>query len=124
MKTYSEQEREEIVRAYFASHEEGEDPRCPECGELLEIESDYTSISASPVLEGHCPDCHRTFSWTQTQAEQPWKELHLRYFLERFKADRPLRCPFDDCSVIAVDFEDGVLEFRCPYCNHRGRVRG
>ena len=46
----------------------------------------------------------------------------MEYFLERYRLGDVLRCPIDDCYVNYVEFSDAIIEFRCPYCNRRGKA--
>ena len=123
MVEYSEQEKDEIIRDYFGPLGDEENPRCPCCGEILQFKSNYGSGADCLEIRVSCPDCKGHFTWEQNQPEQPWKPLHLQYFVERYKINQPMRCPFDDCYVTCAEFADGVLEFRCPYCNQRGRAQ-
>ncbi len=119
----TEQEKDEIIRDYFGPGGAEENPRCPSCGEVLRFDALHDSGSGQFQIEVGCPDCGANFSWQQNHLQQPWKELHVQYFMERYTAREPLRCPLDDCYVIYAEFTDRVLEFRCPYCNRRGRAQ-
>ena len=121
MPQYSEQEKDQIIREYFGPAGVEENPRCPHCGEVLRFDSDYRTDSPGFRVDVACPDCGAGFTWEQSKPEQPWKPLHLAYFVERYKLSDVLRCPVDDCYVVYAEFSDGVLEFRCPYCNRRGK---
>ena len=125
MKTtqYSKEEKEEIIRDYFGPPGTEENPRCPTCGEVLRLDGLHDSGSGQFRLEVSCPDCKASFSWQQNYLQQPWKELHLQYFVERYTTHEPIRCPLDDCYVIYTEFTDRIVEFRCPYCNHRGKAQ-
>ncbi len=118
--SYSEEERDEIIREYFST-EGGESPSCPRCGETLQFQFDHQVRTGSEVRIS-CPDCRRRFSWCQTHLKQGWESLTLQYFLERHQLGQPLRCPIDDCFVGGTEYAEGVVEFRCPYCNRRGRA--
>ena len=118
MPSYPESDRQQILREYFRGADDA--PLCPACGEDLEIRLDLDS--EHPLLDVSCPGCRRRFRWAQEQDEQPWRPLYLAYFVERLRKGRPLRCPIDDSRVVTVDFGDGVVEFRCPFCNRRGRT--
>ena len=121
MAEYSQEEKDEIVRDYFGPSGAEETPRCPHCGELLQFDTRH-------IPDGHfqmqvsCPDCQAAFSWEQTGQEQPWKPLYLNYFTERYQLNETIRCPIDDCYITYAEFSDGVVEFRCPYCNRRGKA--
>lgn len=119
---YTEQEQEQVVLDYFGgSGSEGE-PLCPACGESLVFRSSSVPFLGLQLDVG-CPGCARGFSWSQPQPERPWKDLQLSYFLERYLEGEPLRCPADDCFVTYAEFNDGVVQFNCPYCNRRGRIQ-
>ena len=119
---YSEKEKEEIVRDYFGPPGTEENPRCPTCGEVLRFDALHDSGSSLFRIEVSCPDCKANFSWEQNRLHQPWKHLHMQYFMERYRAHEPLRCPLDDCYVIYTEFTDRIVEFRCPYCNRQGKA--
>ena len=123
MAEYSEKEKDEIIRDYFGPPGADENPRCLMCGEVLRFEILSQGGSGKFQISVSCPDCRANFSWEQSQQQQPWKSLHLQYFLERYRADDPIRCPLDDCYVIYTEFSDSVVEFRCPYCNRRGKTQ-
>ena len=120
---YSEKDRDEIIRDYFGPPGAEENPRCPICGEVLRFDTLYQSGGSKFQIRVSCPDCQAHFSWEQGQQQQPWKSLHLQYFLERYLTNDRIRCPLDDCYVVFTEFSDRVLEFRCPYCNHRGKAQ-
>lgn len=120
--SYSDQEKDRILRDYFSLASKEESPRCPGCGEVLQFAVNYSSESSSSQIQVSCPDCQARFTWEQSRAEQPWKPLHLAYFLERYRLNDVLRCPFDDCFVTYTEFSDAVIEFRCPYCNRRKKT--
>jgi transcription elongation factor Elf1 len=122
MGDYSQPEKDEIIKGYFGPAEDRENPRCPDCGEVFQFESNCDSGTGLLKIEVSCPDCGGRFSWQQPRLTQPWQPLHLQYFLERQRMGQSIRCPFDDCYVTYAEFSDSVLEFRCPYCNHRGIV--
>lgn len=122
MANYSKKEKDEIIRDYFGPPGAEENPRCPLCGELLQFNANHRP-DGNFQIQVSCPECQTSFSWKQIQQEQPWKPLHLNYFIERYGMNATIRCPFDDCYVIYTEFSDGVLEFRCPYCNHRGKAQ-
>lgn len=117
------QDRDEIIRDYFGPAGAEENPRCPICGEVLRFDTLYQDDGSKFQIRVSCPDCQAHFSWEQSQQQQPWKSLHLQYFLERYLTNDRIRCPLDDCYVIYTEFSDRVLEFRCPYCNHRGKAQ-
>ena len=121
MAEYSPQEKEEIVRDYFGPSGAEEAPRCPHCGDLLQFSIQHAPGSRFQI-EVSCPDCQGAFRWEQTAQEQPWKPLYLNYFVERYPLNETIRCPIDDCSITYAEFSDGVVEFRCPYCNRRGKA--
>ncbi len=120
---YSDKEKEEIIRDYFGPPGTEENPRCPTCGEVLRLDGLHDSGSGQFRIEVSCPDCKASFSWQQNYLQQPWKNLHLQYFVERYTTHEPIRCPLDDCYVIYTEFTDRIVEFRCPYCNHRGKAQ-
>ena len=119
---YSEKDRDEIIRDYFGPAGTEENPRCPICGEVLRFDTLFEYRGSKFQIRVSCPDCQANFSWEQSQ-QQPWKSLHLQYFLERYLTNDRIRCPLDDCYVIYTEFSEGVLEFRCPYCNSRGKAQ-
>ncbi len=121
MAEYSQKEQEEIVRDYFGPLGAEETPRCPHCGELLQFET-RQEPGGRFQMQVDCPDCLRAFRWEQADQEQPWKPIHLNYFVERYQQNERIRCPIDDCYISYVEFSDGVVEFRCPYCNRRGKA--
>ena len=118
--TYSDQEKDRIIRDYFGLAGKDENPRCPSCGEVLVLQAEYRTHFHIHVS---CPDCGARFTWEQCHLVQPWKSLHLEYFLECYRLGDVLRCPVDDCYVNYVEFSDRIIEFRCPYCNRRGKAR-
>lgn len=118
---YSQQERDEIVRDYFGPSGAEETPRCPHCGELLQFDNRHVP-GGRFQMQVNCPACHRAFGWEQTSLEQPWKPIQLNYFVERYRVNDTIRCPVDDCYITYAEFSDGVVEFRCPYCNRRGKA--
>ena len=121
MAEFSQEEQDEIIRDYFGSSGAEETPRCPHCGELLQFDIRHAP-GGHFRMQVSCPDCHTTFGWEQTDQEQPWKPLHLNYFVERYQLHEMIRCPIDDCYVTYAEFSDGVVEFRCPFCNRRGKA--
>lgn len=123
MLTYSDREKSTIIREYLGPAGKDETPRCPRCGEVLQFRSEYRNGVAVPGIEVHCSECQRRFTWEPSQPAQPWKLLHLEYFVERYKLGGVIRCPADDCYVTYTEFSDDVIEFRCPYCNRRGRAK-
>jgi len=120
---FSEKEKEEIIRDYFGPPGTEENPRCPTCGEVLRFDALHVTGSSLFRIEVSCPDCKAHFSWEQNQLHQPWKELHMQYFMERYTTHELLRCPLDDCYVIYTEFTGRIVEFRCPYCNRRGKAQ-
>lgn len=123
MKKFTDEEKDQIIREYFGPAGAGENPRCPFCGEVLDFDSGFRSDISAFRIRVSCSDCGAGFVWEQHRPEQPWRPIHLQYFLERYRLGDVLRCPLDDCSVAYTEFSDGVIEFRCPYCNRRGRTR-
>ena len=117
------EEKDHIIRDYFGPASDQENPRCPHCGEVFKFSLNYPSKHKHLTISVHCPECSTHFTWKQTSAEQSWNPLHLQYFEERYRIDQTIRCPRDDCYVTYTEFNDGVVEFRCPYCNHRGKIR-
>lgn len=121
--SYSDQEKDRIIRDYFGPASKEEAPRCPGCGEVLLFDVICGDESSSLQVRVSCPDCQARFTWEQSQLEQKWNPLHLAYFLERYRLSDFPRCPLDDSYVTYTEFNDAVVEFRCPYCNRRGRTR-
>ncbi len=112
---------DQIVREYFGPGGAGECPICPGCGEDLEIES--RSVAGFGLqLQIHCLGCEALSTWVQPQPIRDWKTLHLDYFAECYLLEETIRCPYDDCYVTWAEFNDGVVQFNCPYCNRRGRI--
>lgn len=95
---------------------------CSSCGEDLSVGLDYGAASGKMRVKVECCNCDHVHFWTQSESEGKWDPLHLRYFLERVRADQEVRCPYDDCFVTYCEYPDGWIEFRCLYCNRRGRV--
>lgn len=120
MNNYSEEEQKKIIKNYFGPSENGENPRCSQCGDILHFKTIYASEKPHLKISVSCPDCQSHFIWHQPSSQEPWKSLHLDYFMERHRIDQPIRCPFDDCYITYTEFSDAVIEFRCPYCNHCG----
>ena len=118
---YSRAEKEAIIRSYLGAGAEAEWPLCRHCGEDFAFALDSQQGGESRVRV-HCPGCANGFTWSQLNSAEPWELLHLDYFRERFAASQPLRCPVDDCGVTAIELYGGEIEFRCPFCNRRGRV--
>lgn len=115
-------EQDEIIRDYFGPSGAEETPRCPHCGELLQFDVRHAP-GAHFQLQVSCPDCRKTaFCWEQTKPAQLWKPIYLNYFVERYQLNEMIRCPIDDCYVTWLEFSDEVVEFRCPYCNRRGKA--
>jgi hypothetical protein len=122
MAEFSPEEQDEIIRDYFGPSGAEETPRCPRCGDLLQFDVRHAS-GTHFQMQVSCSDCHTTdFHWEQTEPEQPWKPLHLNYFVERYRLNERIRCPIDDCYISFFEFSDEVVEFRCPYCNRRGKA--
>lgn len=117
---FSRDEKEQIVRDYFGPAGSEETPRCPHCGEELDFRQEPGSGAIRLVV--NCRECANGFSWEPQAEVRPWEDLHLRYFVERYRSGQRPRCPVDDCFIQWAEFPEGVLEFRCPYCNRRGRV--
>ena len=118
---FSEQDQVDIILEYFGAEENTESPLCPDCGQELLFESLFSDLLGLQ-LEVSCPPCQQVFSWAQPLPVREWKPLHLGYFVECYVADKPLRCPYDDCRVTSIEFNDGVTQFNCPFCNRRGRT--
>ena len=118
---YTQQEKKEIVRDYFGPPGAEEVPRCPHCGETLRFDTRHAP-GGHFQIQVSCPACQTTFGWEQSGQEQPWKPIYLNYFVERYQCNETIRCPIDDCYVTYAEFSDGVVEFRCPYCNRRGKA--
>ncbi len=116
------EQQEDIVLEYFGSEESKGRPLCPNCGDRLDFRS-FVLKAFGLQLKISCQGCSETFSWSQPQPERSWKDLHLEYFLENHGKGEVARCPYDDCQVSCAEFAGGVLQFNCPYCNRRGRIR-
>ncbi len=123
MPKYSEEEREQIVVEYFGPGSPKENPRCPNCGEVLQLQSVYPSGSSVFRLSIRCPDCQAEAVWEQARPREPWTDLQLAYCRERYSKGEAPRCPVDDCYVICSEYNDGIIDYRCPYCNRSGRAR-
>ena len=121
MPSYSPEERDQIVREFFRA-ERLHETLCPLCGDEIRLQLDYESNPGDPHLRVRCGGCGGGFLWRQTKAPREWKPLYLAYFSECHRKGRVFRCPIDDSSVICREFDPGILEFRCPYCNRFGRV--
>ncbi|MFQ5737878.1 MAG: hypothetical protein ACE5JX_02615 [Acidobacteriota bacterium] len=119
---YTKHQQAEIIRQYFQQAGAEEAPQCPLCGEPLQIQCGSQDLFGLQV-EVSCRECGKSFLWAQPQPEREWKKLHLGYFLERYASGERMRCPLDDCFVSYAEFSDGVVQFNCPYCNRRGKVR-
>lgn len=113
-----EMETDQIAREFFAGNES---PLCPRCGEELLFRLDY-ELDRRPRLRMSCVGCGLRFSWRQEGPPGEWEPLHMTYFVERVAQGQVPRCPIDDSGISFAEFEGGILEFRCPYCNRRGRV--
>ena len=122
MAGYSSQEEDQIIRDYFGPPGGEENPRCPGCGKVLRFDLDYATVGNRLRLRVSCSECATSFIWQQPHQEQTWKPLHLQYFVERYRMGQTIRCPVDDCYISYAEFTSGVLEFRCAYCNHRGKL--
>jgi len=122
MAGYSDQEKDHIIKDYFSPPGNEENPRCPDCGEVLRFNLDYAESDNRLLINVNCIECSTGFLWCQPQKKQAWKPLHLDYFVERYKMEKVIRCPIDDCYIFYAEFGSGVLEFRCPYCNNQGRI--
>ena len=116
MACFESGEIDEIVLCYFGDSEE---VSCPGCGWELTLASQVLQAFGLQ-LKISCQACGRSGDWQQPQPERPWKNLHLDYFREAFRADKPIRCPLDDCFVSHAEFENQKVQFICPYCNRRG----
>ncbi len=119
---FTRDEQQAIVLEYFGAEENEGSPLCPRCGESLQVKSSVASAFGLQV-DVTCSNCRHSFSWAQPQPERLWKELHLHYFLEAHHRGNAPHCPYDDCRVSSAEFEGGVLQFNCPFCNRRGRIR-
>jgi hypothetical protein len=112
------QEAERLAHEYFSGNES---PLCENCGEELLFRTDYGPENRFG-LRISCAGCGRRLRWRQHESPGEWDTLHLRYFLERVTQGDAPRCPIDDSGISFAEFEGGVLEFRCPFCNRRGRI--
>jgi Zn finger protein HypA/HybF involved in hydrogenase expression len=56
------------------------DARCPHCGTLL-LEDDTTDMNiydddiCETVMVGHCPDCHKNYTWIIKYKKDSFKNL-------------------------------------------------
>lgn len=107
---------EEIVKEFLRS-EAGDLPVCEDCETEFQFQFSY---SESPRIEIFCQICGIQLVWQQNRSVGVWAGLHLDYFMERYLNDDTIRCPFDDCRVNIVEHSDGLLEFRCLFCNRTG----
>lgn len=112
---------DEGARAALEYFNGNEPPLCPRCGEELQFRVDY-SAGHRLCLSVSCPGCGCNLNWRQPDSPGEWAPLHLTYFVERIGQGDVPRCPFDDSGVSFAEFEGGVLEFRCQFCNRRGRT--
>lgn len=112
------EETERLVREYFAG---SEPPLCEQCGEELVFRTDY-GVENRLCLRISCRGCGLKRSWRQSHSPVAWEPLHLSYFLEMVARGQLPRCPIDDSGVNFAEFEGGLVEFRCPFCNRRGRA--
>lgn len=110
-------EIDQLVREYFR----GEETLCFACGGDVKCALE-TDSSGTPQLMGRCLGCQKVFEWRQNTAIGKWRRIHLNYFLECRRKGLPPRCPIDDSTVFYMEYSDGLLEFRCPYCNRRGSI--
>ncbi len=111
-----------IVRAFFRAERIDGESLCSSCGGSIEVRLRYPALSEDrESLEIHCRECGRQGRWVQERPAEDWKDVHMSYFLECQSHGRAPLCPIDDSSVLYFEFSDGVFEFRCPYCNRRGR---
>jgi len=123
MSKYSEEEREQIVVEYFGPGSPKENPRCPSCGEVLQLQSEYPSGASVFRLSIRCPDCQAEDVWQQGSPQTAWTKLQLAYCRERYSKGEAPRCPVDDCYVICAEYNNGIVDYRCPYCNRSGRAK-
>ena len=72
MAKFTDEEREEIVLEYFGPEGTKENPRCPSCGEVLQLESEYPSGSSGFRLLIRCPDCQTSDVWEQKCPSEAW----------------------------------------------------
>lgn len=119
MSSFEADELEEIVLSHFGDKEPS---ACPGCGRQLEIQSSVIP-GFGLHLKFHCAGCARSGEWQQPQPSRDWKPLHLEYFREALREERPIRCPIDDSYVTFAEFESGIVQFVCPYCNRRGAIQ-
>ncbi len=121
MSNLSPQQQNRVAREYFGPEGSGECALCPRCGEELEIAPGMVA-GFGLQLRIECPGCASVATWIQPQPVREWKTLYLEYFAERYLTQETIRCPYDDCYVTWAEFNDGVVQFNCPYCNRRGRI--
>lgn len=117
---FSKEEKEAIIRSYFGADADPGWSLCRLCGEDFVFRLDLDPEAGARVRV-HCTGCAGGFTWRQSLPAGRWKSLHLSYFEERYRLSQPLKCPLDDCIVTAIELPEGVVEFRCPFCNRRGR---
>ena len=108
---------EELVRE-FLNFEDDDIPICESCDNEYEFSFDY---SENPGIKIVCAQCGEIMFWEQNPPIKMWQELHLDYFMERYLEGESIQCPFDDCQVSVIEYADDLLEFRCLFCNRRGR---
>jgi hypothetical protein len=116
LKVYTAIQRDRIVREFLSGNGH---PLCSLCGEDVHLGFQYGE-SASVRLDARCGGCGEGFSWVPPAAGGNWDSLHLAYFEERRAAGVDLRCPVDDCRVVIVEYGDGVVVYRCPFCARTG----
>lgn len=120
---FDQQEKEEIIRQFLGPGGSEDAPRCSHCGEVFQFRILHCTPGWDVSIAVDCPECANGFSWRQYRAPRPWTRLQMRYFLECLEADQPLICPADDCLVQYAEFDFQIVEFRCPYCNRRGKTK-
>ncbi len=114
---YSEAARQEMVREFLSGDTQ---PVCVLCGEEVLVRMSCPPRGQARI-EMECPKCRESFVWSPPPPGR-WEPLHLAYFLERRRLDADLRCPYDDCRVLTVEYSDGTVLFRCPYCSREAAV--
>lgn len=119
MQHYTDADRQRIVREFLRGEAH---PVCPLCGEEILMRISYRQQDRAHI-EAECPGCGENFVWSPPPVTGRWEPLHIAYFLERRRLDTDLRCPYDDCRVATVEYSEGTVVFRCPFCNRQAAVQ-
>lgn len=118
--TYTTAARDRMIREFLSGNGH---PGCGLCGDPVNVRFRYAAAEKIRV-EAECSGCGAGFQWTPPPATAGWSTLHLAYFRERREAGVDLRCPFDDCRVVTVEYSEHDIRFRCPFCGRSGAVPG